>query len=434
MKLSLLFRKRWLWLYLPVLLTSVLMLWLSITLWLPLPPKFVLSASYLPTGGYTVTALRYRELIEARGIRVDTITTEGLSGPLQRMLVPQSEVDVGFAQGLLAPTRAIGVVALAAIERQPLWIFTRNASITSVAGLKGRRIAISSAASTSKNVLEILLQHEQLKLTDIDLDAKSTSAAAAAALTEGKVDALVIVASGESDVVRLLTRDPNIQIIGIDRVASFASRENRLKPFVLPQGAIEIRGDIPSRDLAMVATNLHLLVQEKMHPALQRVLIDVAREIHEMPSFLQRQGEFPTIRDADFPVSPVAIAAANGDRPWLERLLPYWWAQFAELTIYALLPILLMTVLVLMWIPTLFSWKVNAALQNFYGELKFLETDIEPTASSRPIEIKNLLQRLDEIEAKVTALDLPNSYANRWYTLREHIARARNKLLNMRAR
>ena len=100
----------------------------------------------------------------------------------------------------------------------------------------------------------------------------------------------------------------------------------------------------------------------------------------------------------------------------------------------SLLPILLMTVLVLMWIPTLFSWKVNAALQNFYGELKFLETDIEPTASSRPIEIKNLLQRLDEIEAKVTALDLPNSYANRWYTLREHIARARNKLLNMRAR
>jgi hypothetical protein len=434
MKLSLLFRKRWLWLYLPVLLCSVLLLWLSVTVWLPLPPKFVLSASYLPTGGYTTTALRYRELVEARGIRVDTITTEGISGPLQRMLVPQSEVDVGFAQGLLAPPNATGIVALAAVERQPVWIFTRNAKITNFAELKGQRIAVASAASTSQSVLELLLQHNQLKLSDINLSVKDTSAAAAAALTEDKADAVVIVASGESDTVRLLTREPNIQMIGIDRVASFVARESKLKPFVLPQGAIEIRGDIPSRDLAMVATNLHLLVQEKMHPALQHVLIDVAREIHEMPSFLQRQGEFPTIRDIDFPVSPVATAVANGDRPWLEKLLPYWWAQLAELILYAVLPIVLITILVLLWIPTLFNWKINAALQNFYGELKFLETDIEPTASSRPIEIKNLLQRLDDIEAKVTLLDLPNSYANRWYTLREHIARARERLLSMRAR
>ena len=115
-------------------------------------------------------------------------------------------------------------------------------------------------------------------------------------------------------------------------------------------------------------------------------------------------------------------------------MLPYWWAQLAELIGYAILPILLVTVMLLMWIPSLFNWKINAVLQNFYGELKFLESDIEPTASERPIEIKKLLQRLDEIEAKVTALDLPNSHANRWYTLREHIARARGKLLSMRAR
>jgi hypothetical protein len=179
---------------------------------------------------------------------------------------------------------------------------------------------------------------------------------------------------------------------------------------------------------------LHLLVRSNMHPALQRALLDVAHEVHETPSFLQRQGEFPNSREVDFTPSPVAQALSNGDRPWLERLLPYWWAQLAELLIYAVLPILLLSLIVLLWIPYFFDWKVNAALQNFYGELKFLEMDIEPTASSRPIEIKRLLQRLDEIEAKVTLLDLPNSYANRWYTLREHIARAREKLLNMRSR
>jgi hypothetical protein len=171
-----------------------------------------------------------------------------------------------------------------------------------------------------------------------------------------------------------------------------------------------------------------------MHPALQRALVDVAHDIHEAPSFLQRQGEFPNSREVDFTPSPIAQALANGDRPWTERVLPYWWAQFAELLMYGVAPILVITLLALLWIPSFFNWKVNAALQNFYGELKFLETDIEPTASSRPIEIKNLLKRLDDIEAKVTMLDLPNSYANRWYTLREHIARARSTLLNLRAR
>jgi hypothetical protein len=95
---------------------------------------------------------------------------------------------------------------------------------------------------------------------------------------------------------------------------------------------------------------------------------------------------------------------------------------------------MLLTLLALRWIPHFFDWKVNAALQNFYGELKFLETDIEPVASDRPIEMKKLLQRLDDIEAKVSLLDLPDRYANRWYTLREHIARARDKLIGLRAR
>jgi TRAP-type uncharacterized transport system substrate-binding protein len=434
MKLSLLFRKRWLWLYLPVVLASALALWLSVAVWMPLPPKSFVMAGGLPSGSYTAMALRYRDLLELRGIRVDTISTQGSDGPLQRMLNPQGDVQAGFAQGLLASPSTQNVVALAAVERHPIWIFTRNPAITQVSQFKGLRVGTSGAGSTGKDIIELLLQHSQLKSSDIVMSTHDSNTTAATQLMEGKVDALVLVASGVSDSIRLLTRDPSIQLIGIDRVASLAARETRLKPFVLPQGAIEIRGDVPSRDLAMVATNLHLLVNANMHPALQRVLIDVARDIHEMPSFLQRQGEYPTSRDMDFTPSPIALGAAEGDRPWLERLLPFWWAQLAQLMLYAVLPIVSLTLLILFWIPSLFNWKVNAALQNFYGELKFLETDIEPTASSRPIEIKKLLQRLDDIEAKVTSLDLPNSYANRWYTLREHIARARDKLLNMRAR
>ncbi len=434
MKFALLFRRRWLWLYLPVLLLSALSLWLSVTVWMPLPPKTLVIAGGLPNGSYINIALRYRALLETRGINAQAITTGAISEPLKRLLDPTQNVHAAFAQGLLSKSDIHGVYALATIERNPVWIFTRSPNITQVSQLKGQRIVTIAAGESAWEVTQLLLQHAQLQASDVVISTVKNNAAAVTELLEGRADALVMVAGGLSESVRLLLREPSVSLMGIERVSSFAAREPRLKPFVIPQGAIELRGDIPSRDLTMVATHLHLLVDETMHPALQRALLDVAREVHELPSFLQRQGEFPNSRDFDFEPSPTALALAVGERPWIENLLPYWWAQLAQLLALAVLPIFLVTILILRWIPSLFNWKINAVLQNFYGELKFLETDIEPVASGRPIEIKRLLQRLDDIEAKVSVLDLPNSHANRWYTLREHIARAREKLLNLRAR
>jgi hypothetical protein len=217
-------------------------------------------------------------------------------------------------------------------------------------------------------------------------------------------------------------------------VFSLIAREPRLMPFVLPQGTIELRGNIPSRDLTLVSTNINLLVRDNMHPALQRVLIDVARDLHEPATLLQRQGEFPNLRDVDFSPSPIARELDAGNRPMMEQLFPYYWAQWAQLLLFAVAPILLVTLLILLWIPNFFAWKVNAVLQHHYGELKFLEAEISPSVTSMPNQMKKLMRRLDKIELQVASLDLPNRYAHHWYTLREHCAMAREKLLSYRAR
>jgi hypothetical protein len=279
-----------------------------------------------------------------------------------------------------------------------------------------------------------LLAHAQIVPTDVTLQEVKTSVEAAYALIDGKADVAIIVASGEADALSLIKTRPDIHMDGIDKVASLVARESRLQPFVLPQGGIELRGDIPPRDVTMVATNLNLLVHDSMHPALQRALLDAAYTLHEMPSYLQHQGEFPNVRDVDFTLSPVARLHAAGERPLMEVLLPYRLAQLAELLIYAILPILVITALLLMWIPNFFTWKVNAVLQNHYGALKFLESEILPSATNKPLEIKRLMQRLDHMDKQIATLDLPDRYADRWYVLREHCAQAREKLLNLRAR
>jgi hypothetical protein len=178
----------------------------------------------------------------------------------------------------------------------------------------------------------------------------------------------------------------------------------------------------------------HLLVRPEVHPALQRALLDAAVEIHEIPNFLQRHGQFPSFRGSDFPLSPTARAYSLGSRPWMETLLPYRTAQYAELIFYAVMPILAITLLLLAWIPKLFDWRISSALHHFYGDLKFLEAEMDDVAADNPMALRRLLERLDNIERQVVALDLPDEFSQRWYTLREHLAAARDRLLKLRSR
>ena len=60
----------------------------------------------------------------------------------------------------------------------------------------------------------------------------------------------------------------------------------------------------------------------------------------------------------------------------------------------------------------------------FYSELKFLENETARIATKSPIALKNLSGKLDSIEQKVVAMNLPDEYSERWYTLREHVATA----------
>jgi hypothetical protein len=118
----------------------------------------------------------------------------------------------------------------------------------------------------------------------------------------------------------------------------------------------------------------------------------------------------------------------------MEILLPYRTAQYAELVFYAILPILGIAILMLAWIPRLFDWRISSALNHFYGDLKFLESDMDEVAADNPMALRRLLERLDNIERQVVALDLPDEFSERWYTLREHLASARERLLKLRSR
>jgi hypothetical protein len=461
MKYDLLYRKRWLLFYGPLLVLIVALLYLSFTRWLPQAPSSLTIVSGLPNDSYSKLAYRYRTKLEEMGIKVEIVNLATPHTGLQQVdKLKQSSGDhnqLAFVSGLLAPARPAtsiaasgsgsaasaslaqtasptqaSVMALAAIEREPVWVFTRVANIKQLSDIHSHRIAVPAQDTLSQQAAKLLTAVASSNGSGNDL-VPVASDQIANDLIDGKVDVVIMLASVDSEAVKVLLRSDNISLIGVNAASSVIAREPRLRPFVLPQGVIEFRGNIPSQDLSLLSADLHLVISPEMHPALQRAILDVASEIHELPSYLHRQAEFPSVAQLDFMPTSVALAGIRGDKPLAELLLPYGWAQNVQWLVFAFFPIVLLTGLLLLWLPKLLSWKTNSMLQSFYGELKFLESDIE-AVNNRPIEMKKLLQQIDAIEIRVMQLDLPVHQSERWYTLRTHLSQARDKLLGLRAR
>ncbi|RYF37978.1 MAG: hypothetical protein EOO25_18155 [Comamonadaceae bacterium] len=415
----------------PLLLCTAAALWWVQAQWKARPPLQVVISAGSPQGSYALLAQRYAERLERQGMSVEIVYSYSQKGALDRLLKP-GDATIGFAQSMDADGTT-PLQALAVIGQEPVWVFAAANGAAHLSQARGLRIATGPPDSSTHRAAEAMLAQAGVQMVDV-LAVPLSGLQAANALQDGKIDMMFEAANEEAQSVQLLTRNHAIQLIGADHAGALAARQPALQPVRVPQGAIELRGDVPSRDLTLMSVQTHLVVRPEVHPALQRALLDAARDIHEFPGFLQRHGQYPNFRGSDFPLSPTARDYSMGARPWLENLLPYGTAQWAELFFYAVSPILLLAVFLLAWIPRLFDWRIRSALHNFYGELKFLESEMTLVATDSPMKLRGLLEKLDRIEQQVIALDLPAEYSDRWYTLREHLAADRERLLRLRAR
>jgi hypothetical protein len=431
MRFSLFYHQRWSWLYAPILLLSGILVLFASTQWMPLPPMAVVIKAGDVTSNYEQLATAYRNALEKRGIAASIAynrSWDDLAGTLNDH---RQSALFGFASGNHAKLAPPGMQTLASIAREPVWVFSKQPSLGDVSQIGEAKVAVGRGETSTADLAKLLMT--QAGESTITWSAVSDTQATQS-LIDGKVSAVFTVGPAQAPNVRDLLRAPGVNLLGVEQAVLLTAREPSLRPFALPRGVIELVGDIPPKDLSMVANLTHIVINESMHPALQRLLMDVATEIHEHPSFLQLHAEFPSTRDVDFKLSPTANSYSLGNKPFLERFFPYWWAQLISLLLLAILPIVAITAFTLLLLPALFDHQVNNMLMKFYGELKFIETDISTAPSEQPITLTRLLQRLDDLERQAMGLNLPDSFADRWYTLREHLLAARHRLLENRGR
>ncbi|KAF0164171.1 MAG: TRAP-type transport system periplasmic protein [Rhodocyclaceae bacterium] len=415
---------------LPSLLLVIGAFWLAAQFIKPAPPEQLIVSTGGEGGAYQRFAARYKDVLARYGITLMEKPSAGSMENLQRLRDPEVAVDAAFIQGGTArPGEKDELVSLGDFYYEPLWIFCREAALRcgdKILDLKGKRVAVGGAGSGTQHLaMELLaangIDAKNTKLTEVG------GLGVVERLQKNEIDAVFVVGPTQSGLVWTLLYTPGVHLMSLAHAEAYTRRFPYLARLVLPRGAIDLTQDIPPHDTQLVAPMTTLLVREDTHPALIGLLMQVASEVHGEPGVFQKPGEFPRAGHSEFPQSKEAERYYKSGKPFLQRYMPFWAATLIDRMVVMLVPLLAVLFPLFKFAPQIYGWRVRSRIYRRYGELKFLENEINenPGLHTRA----EWIEKLDRIEADASRIRTPLTFSDILYTLRGHIDLVRDMIL-----
>jgi hypothetical protein len=404
--------------------------WLAAQFIRPAPPDFLVMSTGAPGGAYEAFAARYRPYLAAEGIELRERPSAGAVENLKRLLDENEEVDVAFMQGGVgAGAEADGLVSLGSFYYEPLWVFYRGEeTLDQLVKLRGKRIGVGGPGSGTRKLAFELLEASGVPETDKRTRfVPAGGLEAVAALAKGQLDALFLVGPAQSGAVWTALYTPGVRLMSLVHADAYVRRFPFLARLVLPRGGIDLQRDIPAADVELVAPMATIVARDATHPALIDLLLQTAVKVHGGPGLFQRPGEFPNARQVDFPLSKEADRFYKSGTRFFQRYLPFWLATLVERTLVLLIPLVAIVLPVMRFAPALYGWRVRSRVYKWYGQLKFLERELDSDPGTRTRA--EWLAELERIEDRVHRVATPLAFTSLLYTLREHIALVEAKVL-----
>jgi hypothetical protein len=227
--------------------------------------------------------------------------------------------------------------------------------------------------------------------------------------------------------IRELLHADGVRLFDFDQANAYVRRFPFLNKLPVPAGAFDLGENLPPTDINLMAPAVELVARPNLHPVITDLLIEAATEVHNHASLLQQAGQFPTPAMHSFPINAEAARYyKSGDKSLAYRYLPFWLASLFNRAIVVLVPIFVVVIPSLKYLPQLYRWRINMRIHKRYGELMALEREaLGPVSEERRGQ---LLARLREIEKGVIKRRIPGSHAEQVYLLRQHIGFVREQL------
>jgi TRAP transporter TAXI family solute receptor len=415
-----------LWLYV-IAAALILIAVVATVTWLgPLPPKVVLMTTGSAGSDFDQYARQYQTILRRSGVQLRLLPSAGSVENLARLNDSHSGVTVGFAQGgLTSEASSPDLESLGTMFYQPFWMFVRRGiAMSRPDEIRGKRVAAGPDGSGTQ-----VMAKKFLALNGIDEGLLQLvplpAAEAGEVLLRGEIDAATMVASWDTPIVRRLLASADVNIVAAPRADAYVALDPYLTKLVLPTGVGDLATNRPPNDVNLVATEASLIVRKDLHPAIQYLLLEAATEIHSPAGLFRKAGQFPAPAPVDLPISRDARQFYKSGSPFLQRYLPYGIAVFASRLLLLLIPVIGVAYPLLRMAPTLYGWSMRRRIFRLYGELKYIEVQLEAPGA---IQTGDLLAQLQRLEERANRLQLPFAFAPFLYQLRNHIALVRERI------
>jgi uncharacterized protein len=421
-------RRRWI-LWAMVVALSVVAILISFWLTGSPPPHSIIMATGAPGGGYDTFGHKYQQRLDALGLKVDLVNTNGSIENLQDLL--NGKVDVAFVQGgtyQMVKDPEHKLRGLAAIYLEPLWVFYRGEEVDTVAQFKGKSISVGPVKSGTEVIGRLVLHAH-------DLDGKGTTISnhsnveAANDLETGKLDVVMIVGSYQDPTVQTLLRAKDIKLMSFKRDIAYNRTFPYLTPIKVAAGLLDLRDDIPHQDIILLAPAAMLVCREDLHPGVVEQILKTAQALHQQGSLLDGPKAFPTLDGLDLPVDEAAETYMKSGESFLSRILPYWAVRLVVQLKIFILPLVLVWVPAFKLLPALYQMRINGLLKRHYSELREVETGL--VQATTPEELRAVLQELDTLRKDMEQISrkVPGLYQREVYHWRLHISLVKTEAL-----
>ena len=401
-------------------------LWLTITVGNPFPPRTITIATGPPGSAFSEFGARYRDVLRRSGVEVRLLQTRGGVDNLKLLTDPGSGVSVAFVEsGLTSRDQTPDLVSLGAISIETLWWFFRGQPEgLTLQSIAGKRLSIEPEGSVTRVLARRLLALNGVQESSVHL-LGLPPAAAAESLLRGKLDGVAMLTSLSSPVVRKLLVADGIVLQGYPRADAYVARFPSLTKVVLPTGVADLARNIPRHDVPLLAVEVSLVVRRELHPALHYLLLDAASEVHGAPEIFQPAGRYPAAEGVNLPLSEQARQYYQSGLPFVYRTLPLWLAGLAERLLILLIPLVVLLP-ALRFLPGLYRFTIEHRIYSLYGELKLLEGEMEEAPHGPAPE--HISAALEHLARRANHLSVPLLYAQRLFILKSHITLAQEEV------
>jgi TRAP-type uncharacterized transport system substrate-binding protein len=404
----------------------------AIVAWGLLPPPLpeVVRLGTGQAGGYYErfgAGLR-REVAE-HGVELETVRTAGSTDNIRLLL--DGKIDVALVQsGNLSDEQAAQLLSIASVFYEPVLVVER--SEWDSYHIAGGRIAIGAPGSGGNALARRLLEDQGIR----DGEPSGTrfvelaGEAAVNALLSGEIDSAVFVTSFDAPWVRTLFADSGLRVTDFALAEAFARHDRFLKRLVIPAGLVDLRYELPPKDLQVIATTASLVIRPDAHKALIPLFIESARQQLSQGGLLAAPGEFPSAHGVEAPLADEALQYFQRGPSFFYRWLPISYASTATRLAIILIPLLTLMYPMFRLAGPAYRWATERRIYRWYRVLGRIERRMDAGDSAASLD--PIQEELDRIGEQIRHMYVPVKYASNLFTLRIHHKLLQDRLASLR--